>query len=240
MNIFNTSRQIKLLLGLLPASAVGSIATLTLALIPVERAQAVGLYDFTSEPPILFDSGDLTVGFLFTANSTFTINSLGFYDYEQNGLQTSHDVGIFDTSGTLLTSVTVPSGTAGELGNKFRYASIPSFTLNSGQSYVIGGQTTGLDGYNYANMNSILGFSVDPRISIDSGASRYNYGSSLTYPANGIGYDLYPMVNLSTATLPFTTVPEPFTILGTIFGAGSGVALKRKLSKDRQAKNEIA
>jgi len=36
-----------------------------------------------------------------------------------------------------------------------------------------------------------------------------------------------------TPTASATSVPEPFTVLGTIFGAGYGVALKRKLAKDR-------
>ncbi|WP_373543244.1 PEP-CTERM sorting domain-containing protein [Chamaesiphon sp.] len=36
-----------------------------------------------------------------------------------------------------------------------------------------------------------------------------------------------------TPTANATEVPEPFTVLGTIFGAGFGVALKRKLAKDR-------
>jgi hypothetical protein len=32
-----------------------------------------------------------------------------------------------------------------------------------------------------------------------------------------------------------TAVPEPFTVLGTLFGAGSSIALKRKLAKrDKQ------
>ena len=33
---------------------------------------------------------------------------------------------------------------------------------------------------------------------------------------------------------PATDVPEPFTVLGTLFGAGYGVALKRKLAKAKQ------
>jgi hypothetical protein len=37
-------------------------------------------------------------------------------------------------------------------------------------------------------------------------------------------------INVSAAT----SVPEPFTVLGTIFGAGYGVALKRKLAKAAQ------
>ncbi len=37
-----------------------------------------------------------------------------------------------------------------------------------------------------------------------------------------------------------TTVPEPFTVLGTIFGVGSSVALKRKLAKAQADKQDIS
>jgi hypothetical protein len=50
----------------------------------------------------------------------------------------------------------------------------------------------------------------------------------------------YQFDNINVSPTVSAAVPEPFSILGTIFGAGSGVALKRKLSKDRQAKNQIA
>jgi hypothetical protein len=43
----------------------------------------------------------------------------------------------------------------------------------------------------------------------------------------------------TTATAP-TSVPEPFTLLGTIFGAGYGVSLKRKLAKAKQDKEDIS
>jgi hypothetical protein len=39
--------------------------------------------------------------------------------------------------------------------------------------------------------------------------------------------------NFRWSTASATSVPEPFTVLGTIFCAGYGVALKRKLAKDR-------
>jgi hypothetical protein len=59
-------------------------------------------------------------------------------------------------------------------------------------------------------------------------------------------------VNISNASVQFTNicidsgcstataVPEPFTVLGTIFGAGYGVALKRKLAKAKQEKEDIS
>jgi hypothetical protein len=43
-------------------------------------------------------------------------------------------------------------------------------------------------------------------------------------------------INVSSST----AVPEPFTVLGTIFGAGYGVALKRKLAKAQADKQDIS
>jgi hypothetical protein len=37
-----------------------------------------------------------------------------------------------------------------------------------------------------------------------------------------------------------TSVPEPFTVLGTIFGAGYGVVLKRKLAKAKLDREDIS
>jgi hypothetical protein len=47
---------------------------------------------------------------------------------------------------------------------------------------------------------------------------------------NTAGRVQFDNINVSAAT----SVPEPFTVLGTIFGAGYGVALKRKLAKAAQ------
>jgi hypothetical protein len=48
-----------------------------------------------------------------------------------------------------------------------------------------------------------------------------------------------PKNNINVNAASATAVPEPFTVLGTIFGAGYGVALKRKLSKAQADKQDI-
>jgi hypothetical protein len=210
--------------------ALGSATVAALSsLVTTDPVRAVGLYDFTSSQ-ILFGGGDLTVGFEFTANSTFTIDSLGYFDANQNGLQDSHDIGIFDTSGTLLTSATVLSGTASSLDGKFRYANISSFTLNAGQTYRIGGSSTSADGYNYGNFSSapaIVGLSVDPKISISTGV--YAYGTGLNNPNSGFLYNMYPMVNMRVVSSGSTSVPEPFTIIGTLVGGTAALRMRKKL-----------
>jgi hypothetical protein len=51
-------------------------------------------------------------------------------------------------------------------------------------------------------------------------------------------FDSFDNLYVGTASAA-TAVPEPFTILGTIFGAGYGVVLKRKLTKSQQDKTDI-
>jgi hypothetical protein len=50
---------------------------------------------------------------------------------------------------------------------------------------------------------------------------------------------VFDNINVSAIESPIATaVPEPFTILGTLFGAGYGVAFKRKLAKAQQEERE--
>jgi hypothetical protein len=51
-------------------------------------------------------------------------------------------------------------------------------------------------------------------------------------------YIQFDNINVSAANS--TSVPEPFTVLGTIFGAGYGVAMKRKLAKAQADKQDIS
>ena len=50
-------------------------------------------------------------------------------------------------------------------------------------------------------------------------------------------YHQFDNINVSAAAT--TAVPEPFTILGTLFGAGYGVSLKRRLAKAQAEKGSI-
>ncbi len=65
------------------------------------------------------------------------------------------------------------------------------------------------------------------------GLTTFNFNSSFTNLVSvdwvqATPFHQFDNINVSAAS---TAVPEPFTVLGTIFGVGSGVALKRKLAK---------
>jgi hypothetical protein len=96
--------------------------------------------------------------------------SLGFQ------LAQSHDVGIFDLGGNLLTSATVnPSD---PLTGLFRYTSITPYDLVAGTQYVIA-STTGSENYNYNPAT----FATAPEISFVS--DRYVSSTALAFPVDG-------------------------------------------------------
>lgn len=71
---------------------------------------------------------------------------MGVYDGGSDGLTTSHQVGLWTSTGTLLFSGTVPAGTAGTLVQGFRYTSALTGTgsqLLAPGSYVVGAQSQG-------------------------------------------------------------------------------------------------
>ena len=95
-----------------------------------------------------------TVGITFNVGAfDLLVTALGFYDGPDSatansnstfgdGLFESHQVGIFDSSNTLLTvGVTIPSGTGATLLNDFRYVTLGTpLTLLAGQTYTTGGR----------------------------------------------------------------------------------------------------
>lgn len=51
--------------------------------------------------------------------------------------------------------------------------------------------------------------------------------------------NLHQFDNINVSAVNATAVPEPFTILGALFGASYGVSLKRKLAKEQADKGSI-
>ena len=85
--------------------------------------------------------------------SSITLDALGYEDLGANGngyggaLNNAHWIGIWNNSGTLIASATVPSGIAGAFSGGDRYLLLnSSITLAAGQAYTIGANTTS-DGY---------------------------------------------------------------------------------------------
>jgi hypothetical protein len=198
---------------------------IALAVLTLSTSFASTIAMVTSGGGAGFNSVDsYTTGWSFTLSDFIAVTSLGFYDVDQDGLDNTHDVGIFDSTGTLLVSATVPSGTAGTLNAGFRMVSITPFALGPG-SYVIGG-------FSDASTDGIL---VDPLFitapgitTIDTGV--YDYGSTLVFPGTSTSSE-GPPVAYASVNFEFDEVPEPSTLLLSIT-AFAAVGLKKRFSRN--------
>ena len=201
------SKLLVLLLGFVAATQIFA---------PNSRAQGTPALSFTGGGSFGPFAG--TYGWSFTLTSTIMVADLGYFDFGDNGLAASHDVGIWTSTGALLVSATVPSGSAGTLINDFRYVLVAPTILTPG-NYVIGGFDSGSTG----DAITVGASTITTASGITYGASRSIGGSSLTFPTgDAFGHpDSYFGPN-------FIFVPEPTTLGLLLFGGLTAFGLRRK------------
>lgn len=126
-----------------------------------------------------------TIGWYFQANANISVTHLGFWDNPtiSTPILLEHPVGIWDSAGTLLGSVTVTPA-SGAIGD-FRYEALGSaVNLTAGSQYYLGAfipvGNTGDDGY----VSSVSNLLVAPEISF-LGATRDPDGpqTGLVFPS---------------------------------------------------------
>lgn len=161
------------------------------------------------------DDGGNTVGWKFTVGPTdLEAIALGEYDADGNGLAMDVQVGVWDSSGTLLGMVTVPGGTMPPLLGSFRYQALPTpIVLQSLQTYTIGSHCTGENdtGVHAPLSNPSFTFSND----LSAAGGRYNNGGTSTTfgePTMNLGGTIhlgpnleYNLLNTATPTIPTPT-----------------------------------
>jgi hypothetical protein len=115
-------------------------AAFFLSLLCAAPSWADPVLDFTggSRDIVLFDG---EVGWEFTVNSAITVDGLGYFDFDTNGLLASHVVTLWTLGGTPLASATVTSAStlvaSTSTFGDWLFESIAPLTLAPG-SYVIG------------------------------------------------------------------------------------------------------
>ena len=156
------------------------------------------------------------LGWSFTVNSATTVYGLGNIDINLDAFAgTPQKVGLWDSTGTLLASVSVDN--TGDLVGDWRFESITPVNLTVGQTYVVGGQGG-------ADYTGIVSATVDPRITyITDLYTITSLSDPLTEPLVTEGYTSPSSAGWFGANMelsPTTPTPEP----GTLALAGLGVA----------------
>jgi hypothetical protein len=137
---------------------------------------------------ISFDGSTGTLGYQFTvgADSVYAL-SLGVCNWNEEGLNNSHEVGLWDLQGNLLASTIIA---AGSNTNQFVYSTVTPVLLKASETYIIGASYIGHD-------SDLIGLSD----SDNNGSPTYN--SAVTFDADR--YD----ASLSGLTFPtMTDFPE--------------------------------
>lgn len=189
-----------------------SVATCVLSALFVPALTFGAAIEF-DDAPVIHDT-QLSLGFVFRTNEAIVVNSLGYFDENQDGFLTDHQVGIFDSNGDLLVSTTLSAGAGATLEGHYRYEAIAPITLAADSWFLIAATTGGpADGWAYGHRtSSIVNFVTDARIYVPNNASRFVYqnDNALRAPDQMFGYTIYGGPNFTIGANE-GAVPEPAT-----------------------------
>ncbi len=185
---------------------------------------SAGTLGLTSPVGTLLTAGDPQLwGWIFSVDSPITVNALGVYDIGSDGLQLSHDVGIFRQSDhSLLASATVPAGTLGTLDGGFRFVTVSPFLLPLGNYVIVMTMQTQTTDRNVALATS---FSTASQITYVS--SVIDSGSALAFP-NPLNNGLFGPGLFGPNFVIDAGVPEPASCGLLALGLGALAAFVRR------------
>lgn len=111
---------------------------MVLACVPAAWGQAITGFTGGSEYASYYGSvGGDVIGWRFTVSAPMVITQLGVWNADQTGaIESPHQVGIWDSSQTLLTSGTVDA--TGTVAGDWIYTAVAATTLSPGETYTIG------------------------------------------------------------------------------------------------------
>ena len=220
------------LLGLMAAGLAS--ATLGLAASPAQAiAITAGIDNLSGGTFGPSTGGAYNLGYEFSLSNAATVNALGSYDHNGDGLRGDYTVGLWDVAGTLLASATV--GTADQLASSFRWADISHITLGAGNYIVASAGDWGSTG-NAGNDDFIYWNSSFTTNQLTYVTDKLAHGATLTFPyisQGGAGAGFAPgwlggnVSFASTTSTTSTSVPGPLPLLGV----AAAFAYSRKLRK---------
>lgn len=157
-----------------------------------------------------------TRGWAFSSNAAINVTSLGWFDFDNDGLNASHQVGIWDMSGNLIISGTVAAGAADPLLSGFRYTNALSgaTTLAAGD-YVVAGLSSVSDvGWRYVDPAAVT---MGAEISYieDRSSGDTDFGYAWEYDGYQVGY-----FGANFQYDAVTDVPEPAALSLSLLGLG--------------------
>lgn len=203
--------------------------TLALLVGSASFAQAAPLSALTFTGQI-FSTATITStrGYSFNVGNTGMVAThLSLWDRDGDGLDVAHEVGLWNPSGVLIASATIPAGVAAPLVDGFRIVDIPDVALPIGDGYVVGGLFVAptLDNLAFG----LTGIVTAPGITYVDGLYINNGIASLTLPTTSLGSG-FPGGSLLVDTI---AVPEPGTLalLGAGFACLLGARCRRRVAR---------
>lgn len=174
-------------------------------------------------------SSSFTRGWGFSTNTAINISSIGWFDFGNDGLATSHQVGIWNTSGELLMSGNVAAGTLDPLLAGFRYSSaLTGTTMLMAGTYVVAGLSSSADDtWRYVDSSDVtMGSAITFLGDRTSNTEVFEYaGSQQGFDVGYFGANFqYDVAN---------AVPEPSTLPLSAIGLAAlgAAAYSRRRSK---------